>query len=52
MAAGQGLGLPIKDRIEVPTNNGPCEIHLVYGSVTELQKEDEVDVLVISAYPS
>ena len=39
------------DKIEVPTSHGPCEIQLTYGSVTKLEREDEVDVLVVSAFP-
>ena len=50
--ADDNKGLVVKDRLEVPTDNGVCEIHLTYGSVTKLPKEDEVDVLVVSAFPS
>ena len=45
-------GLVTKDEIEVPTVQGLCKIQLSYGSVTKLSKDDEVDVLVISAFPS
>ena len=45
-------GLVTKDEIEVPAIQGLSKIQLSYGSVTKLSKEDEVDVLVISAFPS
>lgn len=49
---GFGVGLITKDILEVSTDHGPCEIQLTYGSVTSLSKENEVDVLVVSAFPS
>ena len=48
----ESSGLVTKDEIEVPTDHGLCKIQLSYGSVTKLSKEDGVDVLVISAFPS
>ena len=45
-------GLVTKDEIEVPTDHGLCKIQLSYGSVTKLRKDEGVDVLVISAFPS
>ena len=50
--ANVSCGLLTKDEIEVATSNGPCKIQLAYGSVTSLPKEEEVDVLVVSAFPS
>ena len=41
----------LKDKIKVETHHGTCDIELMFGSVTKLSKEDEVDVLVVSAYP-
>ena len=43
--------LEVRDEIQVPTVNGICKIQLSYGSVTKLSKDEEVDVLVISAFP-
>ena len=43
--------LILKEKIEVETNHGHCEIHLNFGSITKLKREDAVDVLVISAFP-
>ena len=43
--------LILKENIEVETNHGHCEIHLNFGSITKLKREDAVDVLVISAFP-
>lgn len=45
-------GLITKDEIDVSTDHGSCKIQLTYGSVTKLAKEDGVDVLVVSAFPS
>eukprot|EP00794_Sanderia_malayensis_P007284 gene7284-8097_t len=45
-------GLINKEKIQVKTENGQCEIDFVYGSVTKLEKKDEVDVLVVSAFPN
>eukprot|EP00795_Rhopilema_esculentum_P000775 gene776-10504_t len=44
--------LVTKDKIDVLTDHGSCEIHLSYGSVTKLSKKEEVDVLVVSAFPN
>ena len=43
--------LLLKEKIQVETNHGPCEIHLNFGSITKLDKKDKVDVLVVSAFP-
>ena len=43
--------LVTKDKIDVLTDHGSCEIHLSYGSVTKLSKKEEMDVLVVSAFP-
>ena len=43
--------LLLKERIEVQTSHGQCEINLNFGSITKLKKEDAVDILVVSAFP-
>ena len=43
--------LLLTERIDVETDHGHCEIHLNFGSITKLKKEDAVDVLVVSAFP-
>ncbi|XP_070564247.1 uncharacterized protein [Ptychodera flava] len=40
-----------EDSIKVQTQTGECRIDLCFGDITRLKKEDEVDVLFVSAFP-
>ncbi|XP_077977077.1 uncharacterized protein LOC144432686 [Glandiceps talaboti] len=40
-----------EDSIRVQTQTGECRIDLCFGDITKLQKKDEVDVLLLSAFP-
>ena len=41
----------VVNTLEVETDIGKCQIQLCVGDITSLPKEDEVDVLVLSAFP-
>ena len=45
------MALVLASSITVHTNTGDKVIQLLVGDITKLAKEDEVDVLVISAFP-
>jgi hypothetical protein len=44
-------GIRVVNALEVETDIGKCFIHLCIGDITALPKRDEVDVLVLSAFP-
>ena len=44
-------GLIEASKFSVPTNKGESVIRILIGDLTKLPREDEVDVLVISAFP-
>ncbi|XP_068703080.1 uncharacterized protein [Montipora foliosa] len=43
--------LVVHDTLSLTTDNGVSKIQLCIGDITKLAKEDEVDVLVVSAFP-
>ena len=43
--------LIVHDTLSLTTDNGVSKIQLCIGDITELPKKDEVDVLVVSAFP-
>ena len=45
-------GFLVQDSIKVLTQNGECQIDLCFGDITKLQREDKVDVIVVSAFQS
>lgn len=44
-------GIRVVNTLEVKTDIGRCFIDLCVGDITALEKRDEVDVLVVSAFP-
>ncbi len=44
-------GIRVVNTLEVETDIGKCFIELCIGDITALPKHDEVDVLVLSAFP-
>lgn len=46
-----GMALIIHDALTLTTENGESKIQLCIGDITKLPKQDEVDVLVVSAFP-
>ena len=44
-------GIRVVNALTVQTDIGTCFIELCIGDITALPKEDEVDVLVLSAFP-
>ena len=45
------MALVVHDTLTLTTNNGESKIQLCIGDITKLPKQDEVDVLVVSAFP-
>ena len=45
------MALIIHDALTLTTENEESKIQLCIGDITKLPKEDEVDVLVVSAFP-
>ena len=45
------MSLIIHDTISLTTASGVSRIQLCIGDITKLSKEEEVDVLVVSAFP-
>ncbi|XP_071500390.1 uncharacterized protein [Diadema antillarum] len=45
-----GAELVVANSFKVLTQNGECQIDLCFGDITKLRKEDEVDVIVVSAF--
>lgn len=40
------------DSLHLSTTQGPCEIQLMVGDITELSLDEKVDLLIVSAFPS
>ena len=45
------MSLIIYDTLSLTTENGVSKIQLCIGDITKLPKEEEADVLVVSAFP-
>jgi hypothetical protein len=45
------MNLIKQDSIPLWTRNGECEIHLLYGDITQLAMDDKVDLIMVSAFP-
>lgn len=45
------MALIIHDTLSLTTENGVSKIQLCIGDITKLPKEEEADVLVVSAFP-
>ena len=45
------MALIIHDALTLTTENGESKIQLCIGDITKLPKQDEVDVLIVSAFP-
>ena len=45
------MTLVVHDTLTLTTDNGESKIQLCIGDITKLPKQDEVDVLVVSAFP-
>ena len=45
------MALVVHDTLTLTTENGESKIQLCIGDITKLPKQDEVDVLVVSAFP-
>ena len=45
------MALVVHDTLTLTTDNGESKIQLCIGDITKLPKQDEVDVLVVSAFP-
>lgn len=44
-------GLITQNTLRLRTEIGICQIELCVGDITQLQRKDKVDVLVVSAFP-
>ena len=45
------MSLIVHDTISLTTSSGVSSIQLCIGDITKLSKEEQVDVLVVSAFP-
>ena len=42
------FGLLLKDKLQVQTKHGLCEIQLLFGDISRQPQDDPVDILVVS----